>query len=419
MSAMASAASNFRPAPLTPGYALHPYQRQVLRDLLVALRSPERRAIAHLPTGAGKTRIAAHAACHLLNEHDDDGALLVWLAATEELCEQAGEQLTEAWLHLGRREAWIHKHWGSHQLNLSRPESGFLVTSLAKLRSAADRDHVLLPHLAPRVAGVVFDEAHQAVAKTYSHITEQLCSRRPPLIGLTATPGRTANFDAGDFKLAEMFRHTKVSIDPQGHGNPVTYLIKNGYLSDPTIERITFESERVVRPLSTETDYSDNVLKELGEDEDRNRKIVTLALKAAWRHARTLVFCPSVDSAHQCCDAARREGITADVVTTRTHENDRAAVILAFKGDDRERRVLFNFGVFTTGFDAPSISCVIIARPTTSLVLYSQMLGRAMRGRRAGGTRYATILTVVDTSLPGFGSVTETFANWEDLWTQN
>ena len=79
--------------------------------------------------------------------------------------------------------------------------------------------------------------------------------------------------------------------------------------------------------------------------------------------------------------------------------------------------VLLNYGVFTAGFDAPRTRCAIIARPTTSLVLYSQMVGRAMRGPRAGGNSRAYIYTVVDTNLPGFGSVTEAFANWENLWS--
>ena len=81
--------------------------------------------------------------------------------------------------------------------------------------------------------------------------------------------------------------------------------------------------------------------------------------------------------------------------------------------------VIFNYGVLTAGFDAPRTRCVIIARPTTSLVLYSQMAGRAMRGPRAGGNPKAEILTVADTNLPGFGSVTDAFTNWEELWSTN
>ena len=75
-----------------------------------------------------------------------------------------------------------------------------------------------------------------------------------------------------------------------------------------------------------------------------------------------------------------------------------------------------NYGVLTTGFDAPKTSAAIIARPTKSLVLYSQMIGRALRGPLVGGTEEAEICTVVDTSLKGFGNLGEAFANWEDVW---
>jgi superfamily II DNA or RNA helicase len=77
-----------------------------------------------------------------------------------------------------------------------------------------------------------------------------------------------------------------------------------------------------------------------------------------------------------------------------------------------------NYGVLTTGFDAPQTSAALIARPTKSLVLYSQMIGRAIRGPRAGGNETAEILTVVDTGLQGFGDVEQAFLNWEDVWQE-
>ena len=80
--------------------------------------------------------------------------------------------------------------------------------------------------------------------------------------------------------------------------------------------------------------------------------------------------------------------------------------------------MLINYGVLTAGFDAPKTNVAIIARPTTSLVLYSQMVGRAIRGTRAGGNDKSTIFTVVD-NLPGFRDVSQAFLNWEDVWAQN
>ena len=404
---------------VSPKFPLYSYQRQVLADIVRALSSPERRAVAHLPTGAGKTRIAAHTACHLLNEKDTNDSLVIWLAATEELCEQAAAQLSEAWTHLGRRAACIHRHWGNRSLDLRRLPSGFLVTGLAKLRSAAFQDNTLLAHLAHCAAAIIFDEAHQAVAKTYSFITEQLCSVRPPLLGLTATPGRSANLTEDDYRLASMFNHSKVSIDPRGHDNPVTYLIQNRYLADPRFVPVSFESDATIADPQPGMDYSKDDLDHLGDNRERTCRIVELAKAAAARHPRTIVFCPSVESALECNKLLREKGIVTNVITANTPSEDRRAIIDFFRSDSREHIVLFNYGVLTAGFDAPRTRCVIIARPTTSLVLYSQMAGRAMRGPRAGGNSKAEILTVADTNLPGFGSVTDAFTNWEELWSTN
>lgn len=404
---------------VSPKFPLYSYQRQVLADIVRALSSPERRAVAHLPTGAGKTRIAAHTACHLLNEKDTNDSLVIWLAATEELCEQAAAQLSEAWTHLGRRDACIHRHWGNRSLDLRRLPSGFLVTGLAKLRSAAFQDNTLLAHLAHCAAAIIFDEAHQAVAKTYSFITEQLCSVRPPLLGLTATPGRSANLTEDDYRLASMFNHSKVSIDPRGHDNPVTYLIQNRYLADPRFVPVGFESDAAIADPQPGMDYSKDDLDYLGDNRERTCRIVELAKAAAARHPRTIVFCPSVESALECNKLLREKGIVTNVITANTPSEDRRAIIDFFRSDSREHVVLFNYGVLTAGFDAPRTRCVIIARPTTSLVLYSQMAGRAMRGPRAGGNSKAEILTVADTNLPGFGSVTDAFTNWEELWSTN
>jgi superfamily II DNA or RNA helicase len=81
--------------------------------------------------------------------------------------------------------------------------------------------------------------------------------------------------------------------------------------------------------------------------------------------------------------------------------------------------VICNYGVLTTGFDAPKTSAALIARPTRSLVLYSQMVGRAIRGERAGGNKSAEIVTVVDPELHGFGDVSAAFTNWEDVWDES
>ena len=104
-------------------------------------------------------------------------------------------------------------------------------------------------------------------------------------------------------------------------------------------------------------------------------------------------------------------------MTGTTDVSNRTRAIQRFRRPDARKRVLINFGVLTTGFDAPAASAALIARPTKSLVLYSQMVGRVIRGPRAGGTERCEIVTVVDTTLPGFGDIAEAFMNWEDVWS--
>ena len=405
--------------PVKPHYALHPYQRQVLTDIIQALSSPNRRAVAHLPTGSGKTRIATHVACYLLNKEKTSNSVVVWLASTEELCEQAANQLETGWKHLGSYEVSIYRHWGNHNLDLYQLDTGFLVSGLAKLRSVAYQDHTLLAHLATRISAIIFDEAHQAVAETYSFVVEQLCSRRPPLLGLTATPGRSAGLAETDYRLAEMFDCRKISIDPRGHKSPVTYLIKNRYLANPRFVPIRFESDTdIVDPLPG-NDYDASDLGRLGSDQRRTSKILEVAERALARHPRTIVFCPSVECARECNQRLESKGLETSVITAESPSDLRRKSIDKFRSNDERHMVMFNYGVLTAGFDAPLTRCVVIARPTTSLVLYSQMVGRALRGPRAGGNSIAEIFTVADTNLPGFGSVADAFENWEELWSSH
>ena len=409
-----------------PKYGLYPYQRQVLGDLLRILESgrdyllsPSRRVIAHLPTGAGKTRIACHVAAYLLNEAESEGRVVVWLASTEELCVQAADDLTVAWTHLGNREARVFKYWGSGTRDLGNLSDGFLVAGLPKLWAVGSRRPGILNELARSVAGVIFDEAHQAVARTYQFITEELVAYNPPLLGLTATPGRSTRFREQDYDLASIFNENKVSIDPRGHSSPVTYLIRQGYLAEPDFIPVTVNMATRVPEPEVDLDYATEDLGRIGQDDVWQKTLVTLALEALRRHQRVMIFCPSVECATQAAECVNRESFRAESVLATTPIDKRREVLASFREDDSDPMAIFNYGVLTAGFDAPRTRCVIVARPTTSLVLYSQMIGRAMRGPRSGGNRRCEVYTVCDTNLRGFGSVVDAFVNWEELWSHH
>lgn len=410
---------------VTPSYGLHPFQRQVINDLLAVLIPLDEslvingsRVVAHMPTGAGKTRVACHAACHLLNRAAADRKLIVWLASTEELCEQAADDLTRAWESLGNRPVAVHRYWGNARLDITNLSEGFLVAGLSKMWAASRNDRLMLITLAKMAAGVIFDEAHQAIAPTYRYITEYLLTYQPPLLGLSATPGRTAEPGEPDYELAEMFNFNKVSIDPKGHDSPVTYLVTQGFLADPHFEHIQIRSQVAIQDPQNGRDYTQSDLNKVGDDETWQKTIVEYTLRALRRHKRVIVFCPSVSSARKCADAVEAGGFDAATILGKTPTDTRRHSIDKFKNPSNEAMALFNYGVLTAGFDAPRTRCAIIARPTNSLVLYSQMVGRVLRGTRSGGNMTCSVQTVVDTNLPGFGSVIEAFRNWEQIWKQ-
>ena len=96
-----------------------------------------------------------------------------------------------------------------------------------------------------------------------------------------------------------MFNYKKVSIDPRGHDSPVTYLIQNRYLADPRFVPISFDSDTTIADPQPGMDYGTDDLDNLGRNPERTLKIAELAEDAAERHPRTIVFCPSVESAQE------------------------------------------------------------------------------------------------------------------------
>ena len=404
-----------------PAYGLFEHQRGAVRELLPLLSEGERRAVLHLPTGVGKTRTAMHVVATVLR--DNDPSLVVWLASGKELLDQAALAFKEAWAHLGTRPVQIGLLQADHSLDFDVFTDGFLAVGLAKAWSMLSTAH---PDWTMTVARntrlVVFDEAHQSIARTYSRITDELTTDyRCALLGLTATPGRTWDDIDEDGRLADFYDRNKVTLRVPGD-NPISYLIDNGYLARPVFRTLLAKpglaiDERDLARIASSLDIPEDVLSSLAMTD----QYVAAALDAVEEllskaHARILVFAASVELARVLTAVLTARGIDSRAVTSLTGDRARTHAIRAFKSDHERPIVLVNFGVLTTGFDAPKATAAVIARPTKSLVLYSQMIGRAIRGPRAGGTESCEVVTVVDTRLPGFGDVAEAFSNWEDVW---
>lgn len=404
-------------------YPLFPHQRQAAREIKQLLQQDPRRALLHMPTGSGKTRTAMNIIADHLRASEP--AAVIWLAYSEELCEQAVDEFQKAWHYLGDREVTIHRYWGSHELDPEQVCDGLVVAGLSKIYSSLKKSLKFIGTLGSKSSLVVMDEAHQAVAQTYKLTLDALVLPFPKtaLLGLTATPGRTWSDIAADEELSDFFSRRKVTLRIPGYDNPVDNLVAEGYLAKANYRSLLYESGLTLSPadlriVEEELDIPQKILKRLAEDEQRNLRIILEVENLAERHSRILVFAISVEHSRLLACVLRARGYNAASISGDTPPAERDQHIRSYKDNSMETRILCNYGVLTTGFDAPRTSSAVIARPTKSLVLYSQMVGRAIRGIRAGGNETAEIVTVVDTDLPGFGEVAEAFANWEDVWRQ-
>lgn len=398
---------------------LFPHQKRAASAVERYLYFESGRAMLHLPTGVGKTRTAMSIiASHLRTR---PRGLVVWLATTRELLEQAATEFEAMWKAVGDRPIDCLRFWSRYTPTIDSVQDGIVIAGLAKLHSYG-KDREALWDLGDRTTMVVFDEAHQAVATTYRDLVETLVSRNPrtPLLGLSATPGRTWGDPEIDATVAELFHGNKVMLD-FGSDSPIKRLTEEGYLAEADFSLLNVEPGLQLSPedlaeVSAALDIPEQLAVRLGDDEQRNLRIVQRVIELAEHHARVLVFAASVGNALLLASVCRAAGLEADAVIGTTDAAERKRMIARFKRRGGPSRVLINYGVLTTGFDAPAASAALIARPTKSLVLYSQMVGRVIRGPKAAGTDRCEVITVVDTTLPGFGDVAEAFMNWEDVW---
>lgn len=408
---------------LSPEYPLFEHQIDACRNAIAILESNTPRVLLHMPTGAGKTRTAMNLIAHFARQRLKPDEIVVWLAHSEELCDQAVEEFTKAWANLGIRQLSLHRCFGQTATPLETVQSGFLVGGLQMMFSRSGSQQSEFLRVARKTRLVVMDEAHQAVAPTYRHILNLLMvSPDTAFLGLSATPGRATINAFEDMKLADFFNKQKVSLRVSGYDSPITYLQQEGYIANVRYERIPYARKQSARITSAEAATIQkglgipiSLLEKIGNDEQRNLLLINRILQLCEdEHRKIIVFACSVAHAQMIANVLIVRGINAAAVTSHTPASQRESIIRAYKSGD-DPRVLTNFGVLTTGFDAPCTNTAVIARPTDSVVLFSQMVGRAARGVRAGGSSVCDVVTIVD-DLPGFRSVAESFEYWNEIW---
>jgi superfamily II DNA or RNA helicase len=409
---------------LLPSSALYDYQKRVKDRLLRSFFGGAQRVLIHMPTGAGKTRTATEGIVDYWRTTGDSNGYLMWLTDSEELCSQAEETFKKIWKIRGDSPIKLYKLWGDHTLPKIDETGGIIIASLQRLHrlrtSPSNEEFRVLAKMKTRNRLVVVDEAHKSIAPTYMQAIEFMCDLlTTKLLGLTATPGRT---DPNQVRiLVEFYHNNKISItDEKGIDipNPILYLQQNEYLSqiDRRTVKTNVDVELTAQELEAITNLLDipaSVLRKLSKNDQRNARILSEIIALVEAGRQTIVFACSVEHAHLISELLTLKGIQSRCVDGGTASFDRANFIEEFKNETV--KVLVNYGVLTTGFDAPNTNAVVITRPTTSLVLYSQMIGRGIRGPKMGGTEDCILVDVED-NLIGFPSEQQAFNYFDEHW---
>lgn len=265
---------------------------------------------------------------------------------------------------------------------------------------------------------LVIDEAHRAGAPTYQSILEKLPDITS-VIGLTATPygkeylggeGATAEFLSifnnklikpeelfEDFSDGEAGNAKHFLLNKNILAKPVVYQIRTGKkLGDPILKSVGDSED-----LEDRAEAIDSAIKrDIANNQDRTQAIYRATLPLFKQDGTSILyFAPTVQDAFIMTFLLRVEGVSAECVHAGTPDGLRRRYIKQFK--DGHLKVLCNVEILTTGFDAPRVTHVVIARPTVSRVLYEQIVGRGLRGPKFGGTPECVIVDCIDSLAAG------------------
>lgn len=342
---------------------LRPYQEKALAAIETAEREGVRRPLVVHPTGTGKTVTFSHA----IKRRAGRGRALV-MVHRDELAGQTANKLNmiAPELATGIVKADQNDIWAD--VVIASVQTAYLDARLSQIVASAT---------ASPFATIVCDEAHHAPAPTWTKVLTGLGAFNPygPLaIGFTATPERDNGRTLGVWEKVVSYMSIREAI--YGNGKRGNDGHEGGYLV-PILPAVVVETGMDMRRVrKTGGDYSDG---DLGRELEESGAIAQIA-DAYVEHARdrkAVAFTPTVATAHALADALVARGVVAEALDGSTQREERRAILRRLKTG--ETHVVVNCAVLTEGFDEPSISCVIVARPTKFHGLYVQMVGRGTR----------------------------------------
>jgi len=342
--------------------SLRPYQREALQAINDFSEKGINKQLVVLPTGSGKTVIFSH-----LPQFKQNSLPMLVLAHRAELLYQAKEKIS----------------WSNPELDIQIEQAdnvaGYcdvVVASVPTLgRAESER---ILKYPKDYFKSIVIDEAHHAAAPTYRRILDYF--NAPFVLGVTATPQRSDNT-----RLTDVF-------DEIVYYKTIQDLIEDGYLCSLVGYRIKTNTD-ISGVATNEGDYVASQLEDAIDTPERNAHIVA-AYNSLVPESKAIVFCAGVKHANNLATSFASSQINTEVILGATDSDARRDILARFRSG--ETRVLINVGVLTEGFDEPTVETIILARPTRSTLLYTQIVGRGTRLHE--GKPHCTILDFADTT---------------------
>lgn len=344
-------------------FDLRRYQEKALEAIDQAEREGVRRPLVVHPTGTGKTITF----CHAVKRRADRGRSIVFVHR-DELAGQTREKIAMIAPELETGIVKAELNETDADVVIASVQTGSRDKRLAELVESAKRSPF---------ATIIVDEAHHAPAPTWTKMLAGLGAFSPygPLaIGFTATPERDNGKTLGVWEKVVSFMSIREAI--YGNGKRGKDGHEGGFLV-PILPAVVIETGMdMARVRKTGGDYSDG---DLGRELEDSGAIVQIAdaYVANAKDRKAVAFTPTVATAHALARALRARGVAAEAVDGGTETEERRAILRRLKTG--ETHVVVNCAVLTEGFDEPSISCVIVARPTRFHGLYVQMIGRGTR----------------------------------------
>lgn len=304
---------------------LRDYQLSIIKQVHESMSAGNRRVLVNLATGGGKT------------------VLFAWMA------DKTQKNGKTVWFLVHRRELLDQVHQTFEDMNIS-----LYSIHIAMVGTVSNNlDSLPKPDL------IVFDECHHNSARTWRRIVDH--HSQAHVIGLTATPSRLDGKPLGDI------------FNSMVDGLQTAELIEQGYLSDYRL----IVSEVSMTDLKKRA--GEYIMRD-AESQLNSRTIYGNVIQAFQEYAsdkQAIYFCTTVNHSKQTAEEFNQAGIKAVHFDGRTSKKRRKQIIQDFRSG--KTQVLTNVDLIGEGFDMPSCDCVGMLRPTASLTIYLQQVGRALR----------------------------------------